>query len=138
MMGCVSGAGWAVPPGISDAVVPNPVFSLTPAATVDEGNNWINLTWGPLSLTNPAVQGTDLNYGGGPPLGNYSLTGTSPAVSYIPCGTGSSTSNGCIETIGLSGVTTVTAPNSDFFGNNRPDMGPPFRIDVGAVEIPAH
>ena len=37
-------AGYQVPPGIADATVPNPVFSLTPSATVDEGNNWINLS----------------------------------------------------------------------------------------------
>ena len=47
------GTGFQVPPGISDATVPNPVFSLTPAATVDEGNNWINLSWGPLAVANP-------------------------------------------------------------------------------------
>src|SRR4029077_9104085 len=63
--------GWSVPPGISDATVPNPIFNLTPAATVDEGNNWVNLRWGPLSLTNPSVAGGPYgNYGGGLPLGN--------------------------------------------------------------------
>ena len=36
------GMGYKVPPGISDATVPNPIFNLTPAATVDEGNNWVN------------------------------------------------------------------------------------------------
>jgi len=37
------GLGYNVPPGIADATVPNPIFNLTgPAATVDEGNNWIN------------------------------------------------------------------------------------------------
>ena len=41
--------GYQVPPGISDATVPNPIFNLTPAATVDEGNNWINMSWGPLA-----------------------------------------------------------------------------------------
>ena len=49
--------GYQVPPGIADATVPNPIFNLTPAATVDEGNNWINISWGPLALTNPAVYG---------------------------------------------------------------------------------
>ena len=43
--------GYQVPPGISDATVPNPIFNLTPAATVDEGNNWINMSWGPLTVT---------------------------------------------------------------------------------------
>ena len=58
-------SGWAVPPGISDATVPNPIFNLTPVATVDEGNNWINLRWGPLSLLNPVTNTA---------LGNYALT----------------------------------------------------------------
>ena len=49
----IGGLGYQVPPGISDATVPNPIFNLTPAATVDEGNNWINISWGPLALTNP-------------------------------------------------------------------------------------
>jgi hypothetical protein len=46
------------------------VFNLTPAATVDEGNNWINLSYGPLTLS-------DLT---GATLGNYSLTSTSAAI----------------------------------------------------------
>jgi hypothetical protein len=38
--GCGGPTGYGVPPGIVDASAPNPVFTLTPAATVDEGNNW--------------------------------------------------------------------------------------------------
>ena len=71
------GTGWQVPPGISDATVPNPIFNLTPAATVDEGNNWVNMQWGPLALTNP-VTGTQ--------LGNYALAPGSPAIDAIPSG----------------------------------------------------
>src|SRR6202043_2138073 len=59
------GLGYQVPPGISDATVPNPIFSLTPTATVDEGNNWINISWGPLALTNAVTGAT---------LGNYALS----------------------------------------------------------------
>jgi hypothetical protein len=100
--------GYQVPPGISDATVPNPIFSLTPAATVDEGNNWVNISWGPLATTNP-VSGTT--------LGNYALAAGSPAIDYIP-----TTSN-----------TYALAPHTDFFGNLRPETaGAP--IDVGAVE----
>src|SRR5262249_2503730 len=66
--------GYQVPPGISDATVPNPIFNLTPAATVDEGNNWINLSWGPLALSNAT---------NGSVLGNYALAGGSPAIDYI-------------------------------------------------------
>ena len=69
------GTGFQVPPGISDATVPNPVFSLTPAATVDEGNNWINLSWGPLAVANPLTNVT---------LGNYAQSAGSPVNSFIP------------------------------------------------------
>jgi hypothetical protein len=64
------GLGYNVPPGIADATVPNPVFNLTPAATVDEGNNWINMEFGPLSLFGPA---------GTTALGNYAIAPGSPA-----------------------------------------------------------
>ena len=104
------GCGWAVPPGISDATVPNPIFNLTPVATVDEGNNWINMRWGPLSLVNPAT---------GTTLGNYSITSGSPAV----------------DAIGTSSPTFAVAPSTDFFGNPRPDPGVLNKIDIGAVEI---
>ena len=81
--GCGGPAGFGVPPGIADATTPNPVFSLTPSATVDEGNNWINVSWGPLALSNPAVNpgAAGGDYGGGPLLANYSL---SAAIDNIP------------------------------------------------------
>jgi hypothetical protein len=107
--------GWQVPPGIADAVVPNPVFSLTPAATVDEGNNWINLTWGPLSLTNMTVKGADGNWGGGAPLGNYALSAASTAIDRIPVA--------------------QSHPGRDFFGNPRPDPANLTHFDPGAVEF---
>jgi hypothetical protein len=121
-----------VPPGIADAIVPNPVFSLTPTATVDEGNNWINMSWGPLSILNSVSSTSTSNVF----LGNYSLQSSSSAINAISC---SSTSGGvCTETLpaGSSGVTTITAPAADFFGNKRPDGGT--KIDVGAVEVPGH
>ena len=67
--------GYQVPPGISDATVPNPVFNLTPAATVDEGNNWINISWGPLALTNPVTGFPLSNYG---PALDLQRSATSP------------------------------------------------------------
>jgi hypothetical protein len=100
--------GWQVPPGISDATVPNPIFSLTPSATVDEGNNWINLSWGPLAETNPVSGAT---------LANYSLATGSPAINYIP----------------VNGPQAQIAPTTDFFGNPRPAPGT--LIDAGAVEF---
>ena len=109
-------AGWQVPPGISDATVPNPIFNLTPTATVDEGNNWINIQWGPLTMSNPTAAGPLVN---SPPLGNYALAAGSPAIDYIP-----NTSS-----------TYALAPSTDFFGNRRPDPANPNHIDVGAVEF---
>ncbi|HTC64670.1 MAG TPA: Ig-like domain-containing protein [Candidatus Saccharimonadales bacterium] len=103
-------SGWAVPPGISDATVPNPIFNLSPVATVDEGNNWINMRWGPLSMVNPVTNNQ---------LANYSLAGGSPAIDYIPSGSAAG----------------LLAPQTDFFGNPRPDPSAPSLIDVGAVEF---
>ena len=108
------GMGYQVPPGISDATIPNPLFNLTPAATVDEGNNWINMTYGPLTLTNPtllpeaspaAPGATAANYG------NYGLTAASALA------------------IGQANV--AAAPSLDFFGNQRKTNG---AVDIGAVE----
>ena len=87
---------------------PSPVFSLTPSATVDEGNNWVNIRWGPLALINPIP--TSPTYG--QPLSDARLAVGSPA---IDSGTASN------------------APSTDFFGNPRP-AGAGF--DIGAVEFP--
>src|SRR5260370_14358082 len=106
--------GYHVPPGTSDATGPNPIFNLTPAATVDEGNNWVNMAWGPLSLSNP-VTATPTTF---VPLGNYSPTAGSPVINYIPGTTGAA----------------ENAPSTDFFGNPRPDPAST-AIDIGAVEL---
>jgi hypothetical protein len=112
--GCGGPKGFGVPPGIADAVTPNPVFSFTPSATVDEGNNWINVSWGPLAMTNPSVTGGLFgNYGGGPALANYNLTA---AIDTIPA--------------------TVAHPPTDFYGNARPENADPTsRFDPGAIEF---
>jgi len=110
-------AGWQVPPGISDATVPNPIFNLTPTATVDEGNNWINIQWGPLTMSNPTTAGPRVD---SLPLGNYGLATGSGAIGYIP--TTSSTFN--------------VTPRTDFFGNPRPDPADTSHFDIGAVEVP--
>jgi hypothetical protein len=104
------GLGFQVPPGIADATVPNPIFTLLPAATVDEGNNWVNLSWGPLAMTHPTT---------GALLGNYALAAGSPAIDYI--------------TSTNSSVTYAAAPTTDFFGNARKTATNP-NVDVGAVE----
>src|SRR6266513_1337567 len=100
--------GYQVPPGISDATVPNPIFNLTPAATVDEGNNWINMAWGPLAMASPTT---------GAVLGNYALAAGSPSINYIP----SSAATNFAE-----------APSLDFFGTSRKGNN---AVDAGAVEF---
>jgi hypothetical protein len=104
-------SGWQVPPGIADATVPNPIFDLTPAATVDEGNNWVNIAWGPLAETNP---------GGTVVLGNYAPGAGSPVIGYI--------------TSANSATTYAAAPLTDFFGTLRKADN---SVDVGAVEFVA-
>ncbi|CAB3808435.1 hypothetical protein LMG28138_06043 [Pararobbsia alpina] len=104
------GNGFAVPPGIADTVLPNPLFSLLPSATPDEGNQWINMSYGPLSLFNATVVTGSTGYG--VPLGNYAIQTGSPAV---------------------NAATPAGAPNHDFFGTSRPQTG---GVDIGAVELP--
>ena len=103
------GMGFNVPPGIADATSPNPVFNLTPAATVDEGNNWINMNYGPLSLSNAAFYtGPNVVLAA---LGDYSIQGTSPAI---------------------NNASSTGAPDHDIFGTHRPQAG---GFDIGAVEF---
>jgi hypothetical protein len=112
--------GYAVPPGVNEFnAFPNPVFTLSPAGVVDEGNNWVNVNWGPLALTSPTTNAV---------LGNYAPTGTQSTSSAIDHGSpnppaGSDTN-----------APTVAAPKDDFFGNVRP-AGTAY--DIGAVEVPA-
>ncbi len=100
--------GYQVPPGTNEGTVPVPVFSLLPGATVDEGNNWVNMKWGPLAMTSPMAPN-------GTPLGNYAPAAGSPAIDAIPVA--------------------QAHPSTDFFGNARPSATNPSRFDVGAVEF---
>jgi hypothetical protein len=114
------GFGYTVPPGISDATVPNPIFNLTPAATVDEGNNWINMAYGPLSLKMP-IPASEPSISGAPGTngtagGNYALTQGSPAIGKIS---------------GILNVNYIEAPTLDILGTNRKANG---SVDIGAVE----
>jgi uncharacterized repeat protein (TIGR01451 family) len=104
------GGAWLVPPGTNETnALPTPIFSLTASATVDEGNNWINMRWGPLALTNPISGAT---------LGDFSLPAGSPAIDQIPSGTQAYT----------------LAPAVDFFGHDR-KTAVTGNVDIGAVEF---
>jgi hypothetical protein len=109
------GADWAVPPGTNETnAFPNPIFSLTPSAVVDEGNNWVNLRWGPLSLY-PVVAST------AHPLG-------SPMADYTP--TSSAAIGAGADNVSFGGVT-VSHPADDYFGTTRPDG----KDTIGAIEV---
>ena len=95
-------------------------FSLVATATTDEGNNWINMRWGPLSLTNPSQEVTTADPTYTPIyLGNYAIGAASGAVDR-----------------GIAAVAGVASPSTDFFGNPRPDR-PGSNPDIGAVEYQA-
>ncbi len=109
------GVWYQVPPGTFEGNVPTPVFNLTAGATVDEGNNWISISWGPLSLINPT---SETNPSTETTLADYSLAAGSPAINYI--------------TNGNSSTTYTAAPSDDFFGNLRKTNN---AVDAGAVEF---
>jgi len=138
--------GFNAPPGRSETTGLSPVFvfnNITPSATVDEGNNWLNLTYGPLTLNRSAVQSGSTN----PPElmvaspavgatgGAYSIAGTSSAVNRgtNSCTSGAATNN--VVVCALSGGVLLPATTgNDFFGRSRPKTsGNP--ADVGAVEF---
>jgi hypothetical protein len=97
--------------GLNEAnATPLPLFTLQPAATVDEGNNWVNIRFGPLSLTDPVSNAT---------LGNFNLLPGSGAIS-----------------LGVVSQAGATAPSTDFFGRTR-YTGTPANIDAGAVAFQA-
>jgi hypothetical protein len=107
--------GITVPPNVPDINPFYASFTLTPAATVDEGNNAISMFYGPLTTVNATIQKGAAGYG--VPLGNYSPIATSPAVNAVPA--------------------SVAHPALDFYGNPRPD-GTTTSFDIGAVEIPTN
>jgi hypothetical protein len=81
---------------------------------VDEGNNWVNIAWGPLTLSNPSIvraAGTNAA-----PLGNYGPAANSPVINFVPS----------------SAVTYAAAPTFDFYGNARKTNN---AVDAGAVEF---
>jgi len=103
------GTGFQVPPGTNEAnATPLPLFDLMASATVDEGNNWVNVSWGPLSLVNPTTNVV---------LGDYRITAASTAAVNL-----GSNLNG--------------APLRDYFDAPRSStIGGDGHWDIGAVEV---
>ncbi|BDG02334.1 Ig-like domain-containing protein [Anaeromyxobacter oryzae] len=106
--------GSRVVPELPGVIDPASVKNLQVAATVDEGNNYVNLRYGPLYTTNPAT---------GKPFGDYHLGGAVTNASGTVIGSTSPAFNA---------GTPTGAPNHDFDGQPRP-MGA--RFDIGADEF---
>jgi hypothetical protein len=105
--------GWTTLPGTNESnALPAPPFTLLAAATVDEGNNWINLRWGPLSLNVTDPTGTTPEF-----AFDAKLIAGSPAINAVPV----------LSTQGAA------APGTDFYGNPRKLNA----VDIGAIEVPA-
>ncbi|PYY09741.1 MAG: hypothetical protein DMG69_09605 [Acidobacteria bacterium] len=107
--GCLYPGSVGVPAGVPDASNSTPPFGLSPAATVDEGNNWINLYYGPLSTVNSSKTVGAAAYG--EPLGDYALRAHNNA--------------GVANMAGYPPV-----PATDFFGHSRTGG-----VDAGAVQF---
>jgi len=120
--------GYNTPVGASETTGLAQVFAfngIQPTATVDEGHNWLNLVYGPLTLSRPGVAGGATNAElmiASAPVGStqgaYSLPGGSAAI------------NGGTNT-GLPATTAY-----DFFGNRRA-QSTTNATDIGAVEYGA-
>jgi len=120
--GCVppGAVGLSVPPGIPDINPTYVAFSVTPTATVDEGNNWINLFFGPLSTVNASTAQTAVGYNA--PLLDPHLGSGSSAVNRVPSMAAESS---------VIPVATRQLLATDFYGNARPTFA---SFDSGAVQ----
>src|ERR1700676_1161030 len=99
-------------PGTPNAIPPFLPFTFQAAGAQDEGGNWVDLRFGPISPSDSSIAKGSAGYSLA--LGDYRITGGSPAI-----GNGSSN----------------VAPNHDFFGNSRLQGG---GIAIGAAEfVPA-
>jgi hypothetical protein len=100
--------GARVMPELGAVTNPPSAMNLQVAATVDEGNNYVNLRYGPLFVENPSSKAL---------LGNFHLPGTAS----------SAYNNG----------TSTGAPTHDYDGQTRPNSAAPRSTtpyDIGADE----
>jgi hypothetical protein len=116
--------GYFTPAGQSETVGVSPVFQfngIAASATVDEGNNWINLTYGPLSLGRPPAGGSGSSPSAEPTVASAAVGITQGAYS-IPSDS---------VAIGAGYAAAPGTPNHDFYGQKRPTTG----VSIGAVEL---
>ena len=115
--------GYNTPVGASETTSTSQLFAfngIQPTATVDEGHNWLNLVYGPLTLSRPNVSTAT----------NAEMMVASKAYGTVE-GAYSIPSGSTARNVGTgSGAPTTTL--SDFFGNARSASGP---RDAGAVQF---
>jgi hypothetical protein len=110
--------GYNTPVGASETTSLNQAFAFSgikPTATVDEGHNWLNLVYGPLTLSRPNVA-TATN---AEMMLASRAFGTAQGAYSIPAGSAA-----------VNKGTTTGAPASDFYGNSRTGHN-----DIGAVQF---
>jgi hypothetical protein len=126
--GSPSCKGYNAPAGASETTGLTQVFvfnGIQPTATVDEGHNWLNLSYGPLTLSKP-------NVGTGTPaeqmlVGGSSGLGTTVGAYSIPSGSAAA-GNGAVG----NGLPAQVA--NDYFGNAR-TINATSKLDIGAVAL---
>jgi hypothetical protein len=117
--------GYFTPAGQSETVGVSPVFQfngIAASATVDEGNNWINMTYGPLTLARPPV-----------PQGSGSTPSAEPTVASAAVGIaqGAYSITADSAAVGAGNAAAPGTPNHDFYGQTRSTSG----VSIGAVEL---
>jgi hypothetical protein len=123
--------GYFTPAGISENVGVPQVFrfaNIAATATVDEGNNWINMTYGPLTLSLPSTT---------TPV-ETATTKSTPAeqiVTVAPVGSVAGAYSLPLGSGAINKGTNAGAPAFDFYGNPRA-LSATNPADIGAVEYP--
>ncbi|HEV7611739.1 MAG TPA: choice-of-anchor D domain-containing protein [Steroidobacteraceae bacterium] len=114
--------GYFAPVGQSETFGVAPVFSfngIKASATVDEGNNWINMTYGPLSLGRPVTGNGSFN--AEPIVASAPVAAASGAYTIIE-------GSAAID----AGANVGSITTHDFFGQPRSQGS---ATDIGAVEL---
>jgi hypothetical protein len=112
--------GYNTPVGASETTGLTQQFTfngIQPTATVDEGHNWLNLVFGPLSLSRPNVS---------------AATNAEMMLASRPYGTAEGAYSIPAGSTAVNRGTTLNAPATDFYGNARSG-----RNDAGAVQYVA-
>jgi hypothetical protein len=90
-----------------------PPFSMVAGVTVDEAGNFVDLKYGPLSLSDPLQPGTVA-------YGDYRITASGSAYN---------------AGIGADPISNIAANSVDYLGTPRPTIGRSPGYDIGATQV---